>query len=224
MRASVGVRLGMHAVGATALLLVFLVSPVRAQAGASTGLSGQVTDSTGGAIPGVTVTLTHLDTGRERVVTTGGNGDWEARFLSPGTYRITFELSGFRPMRREGVAVSTAEMSTVNGLAGDRRPRRGGGGRGQRRDGLVGIDDRREDARSEGARVAPDLRQELHAAAGHRAGRIRRHQRPAVQRQRVDLSQRERRPHHQQQLRLQRHRRDQPTLLQQPGQRVGGDH
>ena len=114
MRASVGIRFAAHAVGAAALLLVFLVTPVRAQAGASTGLTGRVTDPSGAAVPGVTVTLTHVDTGRERIVTTGANGDWEARFLSPGTYRITFELSGFRPIRREGVAVSTAEMGTVN--------------------------------------------------------------------------------------------------------------
>ena len=77
------------------IALVFTVfgGPVFAQAGASTGLTGHVTDSTGSALPGVTVTLTHVDTGRERVVTvTGANGGWEARFLSPGTYRITFEI------------------------------------------------------------------------------------------------------------------------------------
>ena len=68
-----------------------------------------MTDSTGGAIPGVTVTLRHVDTGRERVVTTRADGGWEARFLSPGTYRITFQIDGFRTLRREGVEVSTAE-------------------------------------------------------------------------------------------------------------------
>jgi hypothetical protein len=104
----------MHAVGATALLLVFLVGPVRAQAGASTGLMGRVNDSSGAAVPGVAVTLTHVETGRERTLTTNSTGDWEARFLSPGTYRVTFELTGFKPLRREGVSVSTAEMASVN--------------------------------------------------------------------------------------------------------------
>jgi hypothetical protein len=114
MRASTGVRLAMRAVGATALLLVFMVGPVRAQAGASTGLMGQVTDSSGAAVPGVTVTLTHLETKHERTVTTGARGDWEARFLSPGTYRLVFELSGFKTLRQEGISVSTTEMGSVN--------------------------------------------------------------------------------------------------------------
>ncbi len=114
MRASAGVRLAMRAVGATALLLVFLVGPVRAQSGASTGLMGQVTDSSGAAVPGTAVTLTHVETGRVRTVMTNTTGDWEARFLSPGAYRVTFELSGFKSLRREGISVSTAEMATVN--------------------------------------------------------------------------------------------------------------
>ena len=104
----------MKAVGATALLLVFLVSPVRAQSGASTGLMGRVTDPSGAGVPGVAVTLTNVETGSARSVTTGSTGDWEARFLTPGTYRITFELTGFKQLRREGVTVSTAEMATVD--------------------------------------------------------------------------------------------------------------
>src|SRR5688572_24980238 len=100
---------------AVSLLILTLSSrPVCAQAGATTGLQGRVVDSTGAAVPGVTVTLVHVDTGRERVVTTGPEGAWEARFLTPGTFRVTFELSGFRTHRQEGVEVSTAEMGTVN--------------------------------------------------------------------------------------------------------------
>ncbi len=75
---------------------------------------GRVTDPTGGGVPGVAVTLTNVETGSARTVTTGSTGDWEARFLTPGTYRITFELTGFKTLRREGVTVSTAEMATVD--------------------------------------------------------------------------------------------------------------
>jgi hypothetical protein len=96
------------------LLLTSGSSPAAAQSGASTGLTGRVTDSTGAAIPGVTVTISNVDTGSDRVVTTGGSGDWEARFLSPGNYRLTFELSGFKTLRREGITVSTSEMAPVN--------------------------------------------------------------------------------------------------------------
>ena len=77
-----------------------------AQSGASTGLMGRVTDPSGAGVPGVAVTITKLDTGRVRSVTTGGTGEWEVRFLDPGTYRVAFELMGFKQLRREGVTVT----------------------------------------------------------------------------------------------------------------------
>jgi hypothetical protein len=106
------VRLARQGFSAGALLLL-MAAPAPAQTGATTGLMGRVTDSSGAAIPGATVTVVNVDTGSERVVTTGATGDWEVRFLPPGTYRATFELTGFKPLRREGLTVSTAEMATV---------------------------------------------------------------------------------------------------------------
>src|SRR5688572_9090239 len=81
MRAMAGRRLALQALGAAALLLTLSVDLAVAQSGASTGLMGQVTDSSGAAVPGVTVTLTNIDTGSARTVTTGSTGDWQARFL-----------------------------------------------------------------------------------------------------------------------------------------------
>jgi Carboxypeptidase regulatory-like domain len=108
MSAIVGLRLALQGFAVVALIVALSVDSVLAQSGASTGLTGRVTDSSGAGIPGVTVTITNIDTGSERIVTTSTTGDWEARFLSPGTYRVTFELASFRPLRREGITVSTA--------------------------------------------------------------------------------------------------------------------
>ena len=107
-------RLLSRGVGAGALLLMCSIGTAFAQAGASTGLMGRVTDSSGAAVPGVAVTLSNVETGSARTVTTSSTGDWEARLLTPGSYRITFELMGFKTLRREGITVSTAEMATVN--------------------------------------------------------------------------------------------------------------
>jgi hypothetical protein len=101
-------------VASFALLLGFSVNTALAQAGASTGLRGRVTDSSGSGVPGAAITISQVETGSNRTATTGPTGDWEARFLTPGTYRITFELTGFKTLRREGVTVSTAEMATVD--------------------------------------------------------------------------------------------------------------
>src|SRR5262245_16305306 len=100
--------------GRIGLVLVLAFTPLLAQTGANTGLTGRVTDPTNASLPGTTVTLTKVGTGEQRIVRTSSTGEWEARFLSPGIYRLTFEASGFKRLVREGVSVTTAEMATVN--------------------------------------------------------------------------------------------------------------
>jgi len=58
--------------------------------------------------------LVKADTGERRVVTTNESGDWEARFLTPGTYQVIFERAGFKKLVRDGIVVSTAEIATLN--------------------------------------------------------------------------------------------------------------
>ena len=96
------------------VLLAVVMPPATAQTGAETGLRGRVSDPSGASIPGTTVTLLQAETGAERVVTTNELGDWQARFLSPGPYRVTFEITGFKKLVREGINVTTSEISTVN--------------------------------------------------------------------------------------------------------------
>ena len=61
-----------------------------AQAGADTGLRGKITDPSGAVVPGTTVTVLRAVTGERRTVLSNDAGDWEARFLTPGTYQLTF--------------------------------------------------------------------------------------------------------------------------------------
>jgi hypothetical protein len=89
-------------------------APARAQSGANTGLQGRIEDASGSSLPGVTVTLLRADTGERRVVTSSEDGAWEARFLTPGQYQITFERPSFKKLVREGVKVSTSEVATLN--------------------------------------------------------------------------------------------------------------
>jgi hypothetical protein len=98
------------------MVLALGTEPAEAQTGATTGLSGRVADPTGGALPDATVTVESADTGTGRTVTTNERGEWEVRFLPPGGYVVTFELKGFKTLRRDGVAVSTAEMRTVDAV------------------------------------------------------------------------------------------------------------
>jgi hypothetical protein len=87
--------------------LALLASPAAAQERFST-ITGTVVDESGAAMPGVTVTLTHLETKRTIVRTTDASGHYAAREIEPGRYSIRHELTGF----------SAIEVPSVNLLLG----------------------------------------------------------------------------------------------------------
>jgi predicted S18 family serine protease len=68
------------------LLCLALASPAFAQSQAANGaIEGTVTDSSGGVLPGVTVTITSADTGVMRSVTSNQAGVFRAPLLPLGT-------------------------------------------------------------------------------------------------------------------------------------------
>ncbi|MGB7465915.1 MAG: carboxypeptidase-like regulatory domain-containing protein, partial [Candidatus Acidiferrum sp.] len=70
---------------------------------------GVVTDSSGAAVPGATVTIKNVDTGLSRTVTTTDDGSYSAPELPIGNYSVTVEKSGFKAGVVNGVRV---EVST----------------------------------------------------------------------------------------------------------------
>ena len=60
----------------------------------SGSMNGRVIDSSGGALPGVTVTATNADTGLTRTVVSEQDGAYLISLLPPGRYRADAELSG----------------------------------------------------------------------------------------------------------------------------------
>jgi hypothetical protein len=84
-------------------------------ASAQSGLTGLVTDATGGALPGVTVEATSpaLIEGT-RAAFTDGQGRYSIVDLRPGVYTVTFKLTGFAAVRHEGVELPAAFTATVN--------------------------------------------------------------------------------------------------------------
>jgi len=102
------VRLGF----ASFLLIAAVVSAQDATTGAIVGL---VRDSSGGALPGVTVEVTSPALiERSRSVVTDDQGRYRVTALRPGTYAVTFTLQGFSSFKREGITVQTSAASTVN--------------------------------------------------------------------------------------------------------------
>jgi hypothetical protein len=77
-------------------------------------LSGVVTDSSGAALPGATVTVTDVDTNRQRVVTTSAGGLYATVNLQPGAYRIEIALNGFGTLRRDGLRIVTGQKTQID--------------------------------------------------------------------------------------------------------------
>jgi Carboxypeptidase regulatory-like domain/TonB-dependent Receptor Plug Domain len=82
-----------------------------AQQDTAATITGQVTDSTGAVIPNATIVVKNSDTGQSRKVQTNSSGQYSVFPLSPGSYSITIEQTGFK---------KSVIATTLN--AKDRRP------------------------------------------------------------------------------------------------------
>ena len=75
-----------------------LLLPAAVVAQESATLSGTVEDTSGGALPGVTVQVVENDTGRQNSAVTDASGTFRVPALPPGNYRVEATLSGFATM------------------------------------------------------------------------------------------------------------------------------
>ena len=101
----------------TAIFLAIFVAfaqPARGQSTASGTLNGVVKDSTGLAVPGVTVTAVQTQTNLTRVAHTGTAGAWTITTLPVGEYTVTFELAAFKKLVRPNVVVEAGVPRSVS--------------------------------------------------------------------------------------------------------------
>ncbi len=97
------------------LLLTALAGPASVGAQVLYGsLVGNITDDTGGALPGATVTITQTETGASHEAVTDNSGAYRFSTVQPGTYTITVKLTGFRTFTRERVPVTLNSVTRVD--------------------------------------------------------------------------------------------------------------
>ena len=72
-------------------------------------ISGQVTDVTGAVIPDATVTATDLATSTELTTKTNATGFYSFPFLKVGTYKLTFNRTGFKTTAIESAVVQVGQ-------------------------------------------------------------------------------------------------------------------
>src|SRR5688500_16972954 len=75
---------------------------------------GTVTDQSGGVLPGVTVALRHVRTGRTFETVTGAEGNYLATLLPIGEYEMTFTLSGFQSRVVRGVTLAVNDRVQID--------------------------------------------------------------------------------------------------------------
>lgn len=97
------------------LLSLALASPAFAQSTAINGtIEGTVKDDQGAVLPGVTVTVSNIDTGDQRVVVSNERGLYRAPLLSLGTYRVVAELQGFKKFEQTGVSLRAGQTAVID--------------------------------------------------------------------------------------------------------------
>lgn len=108
-------RFGSFAAWASAVLGVLLLSSGTALAQATTAtLRGSVQDSTGGVLPGATVTLTNVGTKATQEAVSDSRGQYLFAGLFSGTYDLKVELAGFKAYERKAIALSPSDTRGID--------------------------------------------------------------------------------------------------------------
>ncbi|PYR54261.1 MAG: hypothetical protein DMF95_00800, partial [Acidobacteria bacterium] len=101
-----------HRIVLVATLLTIAPAP---SALAQSAIAGVVRDSSGGVLPGVSVEAASaalIEGTRTAVTDTAGS--YKIENLRPGVYAVTFTLTGFRSVKREGIGLPTSFTATIN--------------------------------------------------------------------------------------------------------------
>ncbi len=107
-------RGSIHILCSVSLLSLALQAPVYAQQVLGS-ITGTVTDSSGAAVPGVTVKATNIATNLEITEHTQGNGTYVIQNLPAGDYKLTFTKEGFQSETHTEVLVNANRTTTVDG-------------------------------------------------------------------------------------------------------------
>jgi hypothetical protein len=99
--------------GLTALALwATMAIPGFAQGEAS--IQGTVSDSSGGAVPGVAIRIKNLETGAQRSLVTDEAGRFDAASLPVGLYEVWAEKTGFRSEQKTGISIVVGQRETID--------------------------------------------------------------------------------------------------------------
>ena len=95
--------------------LLFVTAPsVMAQSASTGALTGRITDPSGAAVAGATVTATNAGTAQMRTAMTGADGTYTFSLLPPGNYRLKIEATGFETVDIPSITVLVTETAALD--------------------------------------------------------------------------------------------------------------
>lgn len=97
-----------------ALVFLALVPPGALAQFTTSTLIGNVTDSSGAAVPDATVTITNDATHFQSVVKSNGTGGYRADLLPVGTYTVTVEATGFARFTQKNIPLSVNSEARID--------------------------------------------------------------------------------------------------------------
>ena len=101
--------------GRLAVLILSLFVPAAVTAQTSATISGRITDSSGGVVPGATITATQVERRIERTAVSDGEGRYVIAALPVGTYDLRVSLTGFQTTNpRDGVVLTVGETAALD--------------------------------------------------------------------------------------------------------------
>ena len=102
------VRTNVVGVGLSVIMCALLLPTVAsAQQATASGIAGVVRDTSGGVLPGVTVeAASPALIEKVRTVVSDSEGRYNIVDLRPGTYVVTFTLTGFSTFKRDGIELT----------------------------------------------------------------------------------------------------------------------
>jgi hypothetical protein len=98
----------------TTLCVLFILGSNASPGQGLARIAGTVTDQTGAAIPGATVTATRLSTGEKNTVSSNGGGEYIFPSLAPAEYSVGVTAGGFSGFLQKSVVLQADQAITVN--------------------------------------------------------------------------------------------------------------
>ena len=98
----------------TICLLIFSAALLYGQGGANGTILGTVTDNSGAVLANAAVDVTNTATNVTNHTQTTASGDFTVPFLSPGTYTVTVQVTGFQKAVSSNISLVVGQQQRVN--------------------------------------------------------------------------------------------------------------